>query len=126
MNRAVDCRSDLYSLGITYYQLLTGRLPFMASDAIGWVHCHVARKPAPPMRFRDALPAALLDPVPVLEGPETNVGWLPYRPTFCIELRRALKPLPAPWPNPPSPPLPNPDIDNNCEIVLLRHWLNLG
>ena len=48
MNRAVDSRSDLYSLGITYYQLLTGRLPFTASDAIGWVHCHVARKPAPP------------------------------------------------------------------------------
>ena len=53
MNRAVDSRSDLYSLGIIYYQLLTGRLPFTASDAIGWVHCHVARKPAPPVRFRD-------------------------------------------------------------------------
>ena len=59
MNRAVDSRSDLYSLGITYYQLLTGRLPFTASDAIGWVHCHVARKPAPPVRFRDALPSVL-------------------------------------------------------------------
>ena len=55
MNRAVDSRSDLYSLGITYYQLLTGRLPFTASDAIGWVHCHVARKPAPPARFRDGV-----------------------------------------------------------------------
>jgi serine/threonine protein kinase len=59
MNRAVDSRSDLYSLGITYYQLLTGRLPFTASDAIGWVHCHVARKPAHPARFRDALPSVL-------------------------------------------------------------------
>ena len=59
MNRAVDSRSDLYSLGVTYYQLLTGRLPFTASDAIGWVHCHVARKPAPPARFRDALPSVL-------------------------------------------------------------------
>ena len=59
MNRAVDSRSDLYSLGVTYYQLLTGRLPFTARDAIGWVHCHVARKPAPPARFRDALPSVL-------------------------------------------------------------------
>ena len=59
MNRAVDSRSDLYSLGITYYQLLTGRLPFTASDAIGWVHNHVARKPAPLARFRDALPSVL-------------------------------------------------------------------
>ena len=61
MNRAVDSRSDLYSLGITYYQLLTGRLPFTARDAIGWVHCHVARKPAPLARFRDGLPSVLSD-----------------------------------------------------------------
>ena len=59
MNRAVDSRSDLYSLGITFYQLLTGRLPFTANDVIGWVHCHVARSPAPPARFRDALPSVL-------------------------------------------------------------------
>ena len=61
MNRAVDSRSDLYSLGITYYQLLTGRLPFTATDAIGWVHCHVARKPAPLARFRAGLPSVLSD-----------------------------------------------------------------
>jgi predicted ATPase/signal transduction histidine kinase len=59
MNRAVDSRSDLYALGVIFYQLLTGRLPFEASDAIGWVHCHVARKPPPPARFRTTLPSVL-------------------------------------------------------------------
>jgi PAS domain S-box-containing protein len=48
MNRSIDSRSDLYSLGITVYQMLTGSLPFTASDPMEWVHCHIARKPVPP------------------------------------------------------------------------------
>ena len=61
MNRAIDSRSDLYTLGVTFYQLLTGRLPFEASDAIGWVHCHVARKPPPLEALRPSIPAVLSD-----------------------------------------------------------------
>ena len=58
MNRSMDARSDLYSLGVSLYQMLTCTLPFAAADSLEWVHCHIARRPTPPVE-RAAVPELL-------------------------------------------------------------------
>ena len=59
MNRSIDSRSDLYSVGVTFYQMLTGALPFTATDPMEWVHCHLARQPVPPAERLQEVPAAV-------------------------------------------------------------------
>src|SRR3981189_914626 len=59
MNRSVGSRSDSPALGITFYEMLTGTLPFTAADPMEWVHCHIARQPVPPNERVAGVPGPL-------------------------------------------------------------------
>ncbi|MEJ6486817.1 AAA family ATPase [Nostoc punctiforme UO1] len=48
MNRVIDYRTDFYSLGVTFYELLTQQLPFPTTEPMELVHCHIAQLPVPP------------------------------------------------------------------------------
>ncbi|MBW4636411.1 MAG: AAA family ATPase [Iphinoe sp. HA4291-MV1] len=56
MNRVIDYRTDFYSLGVTFYELLTHQLPFKTSDPMELVHCHIAKQPVPPHEISDEIP----------------------------------------------------------------------
>ncbi|HEX7636126.1 MAG TPA: AAA family ATPase, partial [Noviherbaspirillum sp.] len=59
MNRVIDYRTDFYSLGVTFYRMLTGTLPFTAQDAMGLVHCHIAQSPEPPHAHNPQVPTTI-------------------------------------------------------------------
>ncbi|MCT7997012.1 AAA family ATPase [Laspinema olomoucense] len=59
MNRCIDYRSDFYSLGVTFYELLTHRLPFETTDPLELVHCHIAKQPVPPADLDTNIPTVI-------------------------------------------------------------------
>ncbi len=61
LNRTVDYRTDFYSLGVTFYELLTHKLPFEATETMELIHCHIAKQPTPPHLVNSEIPRVVSD-----------------------------------------------------------------
>ncbi|MCP4130836.1 MAG: serine/threonine-protein kinase PknK, partial [bacterium] len=61
LSRGVDYRTDIYSMGITFYEMLTGTVPFCSKDPLEIIHAHIAKKPTPPVEINSSIPPVVSD-----------------------------------------------------------------
>lgn len=114
MNRSIDYRTDFYSLGVTLYELLTGRPLFIVNEPIEWFHCHIAKQPAPPADINPAIPRPVSEIVMKLLA-KTAEGRYQSTRGIQADLERCLAELHRTGDIPPFP-LASQDVSDRFQI----------